>query len=478
LTGLKTGFNEAFYIETPLRNAMLKDDPSSEHLFKKFLRGRDVKRWFSVWDDQWHIVIPSSHNRAWPWSNAASETEAETIFAAMHPPIHAHLKQFEQPLRARQDKGKYWWELRACDYYDDFAKPKIVVQCIAYYSQFAFDEQGLYANNKAIIIPTSDFYLLAVLNSRIIWWIVNRTFQHMKDEGLSVDVQFLKRLPVPTVSDELRADISRLARELVVAGSLPADLQKTTSLEIEINERVEQAFALSEAERQVLVSCLPPRDPIATLEPKQTATISAEPNVSSRPVGRPIEQTPSTPLRRAGTLPPATRERIGSPDLEGTVGRFDFSFPSKPRPHIATTAELFTLLLPALVQEAGGQLDYEEFLEAMAFLANPPKSSATLPPNAASQFSKWRTNFPSGLVDANALKAALHDHIVMRQTLGIISDGSNFVLFKGVSWVDMTLDWLLFDTRLALAHAVKTQTVDPPWARAVAERDLKAWATA
>lgn len=54
--------------------------------------------------------------------------------------IHAYLKQFEQPLRERQDKGTHWWELRSCDYYGDFERPKVIVQCIAYYSQFAFDE--------------------------------------------------------------------------------------------------------------------------------------------------------------------------------------------------------------------------------------------------------------------------------------------------------------------------------------------------
>jgi hypothetical protein len=123
-------------------------------------------------------------------------------------------------------------------------------------------------NNKAIVIPTDDLYLLAILSSRIVWWIVNRTFQHMKDEGLSVDVQFLKRLPVPTVADDLRADISRLARDLVAAASLPAEIQKTAPLEIEINGRVDRAFALTDAERQVLVSSLPPRDPISVLETK------------------------------------------------------------------------------------------------------------------------------------------------------------------------------------------------------------------
>ena len=26
----------------------------------------------------------------------------------------------------RYDKGEFWWELRACDYYDAFDKPKII----------------------------------------------------------------------------------------------------------------------------------------------------------------------------------------------------------------------------------------------------------------------------------------------------------------------------------------------------------------
>ena len=266
ISGIKSGYNEAFYVSTTLRNALLTADPGSEPLLKKFLRGRDVKRWAPAWDDQWHIVLPSSQNRTWPWSTAASEANAEAIFAATYPLIHAHLKSFEQPLRARQDKGQHWWELRACDYYEEFERPKIVVQCIAYYSQFAFDDRALYVNNKAIVIPTDDLYLLAILNSRVTWWIINRTFQHMKDDGLSVDVQFLKHLPVPTVPDGLRTDISRLALDLITATSIPSDLHKIASLEIEIDGLVDRAFALTHAERQLLLSSLPPRDPIVVLE--------------------------------------------------------------------------------------------------------------------------------------------------------------------------------------------------------------------
>jgi type I restriction-modification system DNA methylase subunit len=266
LRGLLTGFNDAFYIDTSAKDAMLASHPASESLFKKFLRGRDVKRWVPRWDGQWHIVIPSSQNRTWPWSSAANEFAAEEIFARAHPSVHDHLKRFEGRLRARQDKGEYWWELRACDYYEEFEKPKILVQCIAYYSQFAFDDVGHYVNNKAIVIPTDDLYVLAVLNSRITWWIVNRTFQHMKDEGLSVDVQFLKSLPIPIASNELHVDISKCASELIAAAASGSGDAAIQSLEVRLNGFVERAFALTDSERSILMASLPPRDPIQVFD--------------------------------------------------------------------------------------------------------------------------------------------------------------------------------------------------------------------
>jgi TaqI-like C-terminal specificity domain/Eco57I restriction-modification methylase/N-6 DNA Methylase len=263
LRGLLTGFNEAFYLNTSTKDGILASHPASGSLFRKFLRGRDVKRWVPEWNDQWHIVIPSSQNRTWPWSAAASEAAAEAVFAQTYPSVHDHLKRFEEHLRARQDKGEYWWELRACDYYEEFDKPKILVQCIAYYSQFAFDDAGHYINNKAILIPTDDLYVAAILNSRTTWWIVNRTFQHMKDEGLSVDVQFLRRLPIPTASEELRADISKSASALINAAGL-GDVA-AHSLEVRLNELVERAFALTDSERSILIASLPPRDPLEAL---------------------------------------------------------------------------------------------------------------------------------------------------------------------------------------------------------------------
>ena len=265
IRGILTGLNEAYYVSTPLRNSMVDEDPTCASLIRPFLRGRDVKRWNSQWADQWHIVIASSHNHKWPWSDAGDEQQAERVFASTHPAVHRHLKTYEEKLRVRSDKGVFWWELRSCDYYQAFEEPKIVVQCIAYFSRFALDTQGHIVNNKVLFLPTGDLYLLGILNSRISWWIINRTFQHMKDDGLSIDVQFLLALPVPVVPQALRNGIVEAVDALVNAG--PSD---AASIEHHLYELVAQAFTLSEEDRVVLESSLPARDPLVTIGAAET----------------------------------------------------------------------------------------------------------------------------------------------------------------------------------------------------------------
>jgi hypothetical protein len=87
----------------------------------------------------------------------------------------------------------------------------------------------------------------------------------MKDEGLSVDVQFLKRLPIPTVDATLRSRIESAASEILTASQTTGDSARIPTLEFRLNDLVTTAFALTDAELQVLQGSLPPRDPISEL---------------------------------------------------------------------------------------------------------------------------------------------------------------------------------------------------------------------
>jgi len=216
LYGVKTGLNEAFFIDQATRDRLVAADPKCEKLIKKLLRGRNIQRWAAEWAKEWIIALPSSHNRNWPWASMANdEAKAEKVFEKEFPSLHAHFKPMEQALRKREDQGKFWWELRACDYYDKFEQPKIIYQEIQFHSWFALDDEGRYLNNKAFLVPSSDRYLLALLNSSMAWWFLWRYLPHMKDEALSPVAFLMENFPVVSPSKAARASFEDRATKLI-----------------------------------------------------------------------------------------------------------------------------------------------------------------------------------------------------------------------------------------------------------------------
>jgi hypothetical protein len=53
--GIKTGLNEAFLIDTPTKEHLVREDPRSAEIIKPYLRGQDIQRWIPEWDRLWMI---------------------------------------------------------------------------------------------------------------------------------------------------------------------------------------------------------------------------------------------------------------------------------------------------------------------------------------------------------------------------------------------------------------------------------------
>ncbi len=128
--GIKTGFNDAFVVDGATRERLIREDARSEEIIKPDLRGQDIDRWTSDWVGQWMIVIPSSGDHPWPWARETDAAMAERMFEAALPAIARHFAPHRAVLVARQDQGRFHWELRACAYYAEFARPKITWQNI------------------------------------------------------------------------------------------------------------------------------------------------------------------------------------------------------------------------------------------------------------------------------------------------------------------------------------------------------------
>src|SRR2546421_8197067 len=95
-------------------------------LIKPLLRGENLRPWYQEQEGHWLICIPSGWTSKTFSNSEAIEAVAWENFAEVHPGLAAYLAPFVDAARKRQDQGQFWWELRSCDYYDAFDKPKVL----------------------------------------------------------------------------------------------------------------------------------------------------------------------------------------------------------------------------------------------------------------------------------------------------------------------------------------------------------------
>ena len=214
--GILTGLNEAFVVDRATRDKLVTEHPSSAEVLKPFLRGRDVKRWQVDFAEQYLIIIESSANRTHPWSGQ-SDNEAEETFADTYPAIHAHLQTFRDRLIERYDQGKYFWELRACAYWGQFEKPKIVYPDIAQSAEFAFDDRDYFLGNTLYLLPTEEMWPLGLLNSKAVFWFYTKTSTQIRGGFVRFIAQYVSQIPIPNIDPSQKALLENLVDKILVA---------------------------------------------------------------------------------------------------------------------------------------------------------------------------------------------------------------------------------------------------------------------
>ena len=213
LYGIKTGLNLAYLIDGETKERLCAEDPKSSEVIYPYLRGEDLERWVPTTSGRHMIVLPSSSDRAWPWAHL-NGAEAEAVFAAELPVIHRHMKAHEAALKKRSDQGRNWWELRSCAYYESFNSTRISYTDITWRPSACLIGPGVYINNTSYCIPGEHPWLLAVLNSAVMWSYLWRHAQHGKDEALRLISGFMETLPIPTPSAEVAAAAAERVAEL------------------------------------------------------------------------------------------------------------------------------------------------------------------------------------------------------------------------------------------------------------------------
>ena len=253
--GILTGYNEAFVIDAATKDSLIKADSKSAEVIKPFLAGREIKRYQKPKELNYLLFIPwhfPLHNDE---SISGASVEAEELFKNNYPAVFSHLLKFKPQLenRNKTETGiRYeWYALQRCaaSYFQEFDVPKILYQEIAAYSTFVYDKNGMYANNKLFLIPTEDLAMLGFLNSKLVWFYLNKTASILRG-ALALQSPFILALPFADVLIK-NPHISAIVSDILKLKELSPSTS-TMELELKIDEIIYKSYNLNEDDIQAI----------------------------------------------------------------------------------------------------------------------------------------------------------------------------------------------------------------------------------
>ena len=239
--GIKTGLNEAFVINKETRDQLIAEDANSAEIIKPFLAGRDIKRYQRPVSDKYLILFKNGDTKK--WFGDVSEKEAWEKLSLKFPFICQYLVQYETAARKRYDQGNFWWELRACDYYEEFEKPKVMLPDISIRCEALIDsDKNYFCVNTAYIIPSLGLSDLAILNSKLVLFFYSGLTQTIRGGYFRFIRQYLEKIPF------IKTDIFDTVTSEILTQKSQNPAADTTALEAEIDRLVYELYGLTEEE--------------------------------------------------------------------------------------------------------------------------------------------------------------------------------------------------------------------------------------
>lgn len=234
--GIKTGLNKAFIISPKKREALIEHDPDSEERIRVYPKGKDLKGPYAPIPEQRYLIF---FPNGWTNAHAPEDRDEWAWLQEQYPALTDHLSQFEERARQRGDQGEYWWELRACSYYDEFEQPKILYPTLADQGSFTLDEEGVLADQTCYFIPSADKYLLGVLNSTLLFFYFRNIAVERQNGFYQYITHYVERFPIYDVDEDDPDDVA--ARDAIIE-----------HVDTQLDLHAQRAEATTDAERDRL----------------------------------------------------------------------------------------------------------------------------------------------------------------------------------------------------------------------------------
>ncbi len=227
--GIVSGLNEAFVVDQSTYDQLMVEDSRNTEIIKPFLRGRDLNR-YAIHNPHLFLLYVG-------WNCPILE----------YPAVLAQLERYHKQLANRPEvkQGRVpWFALSryAADYNTEFDWPKIVYPELASRAEFSFDLSGSYLDSTVYCIPTRDKYLMAILNSSLLDFLLMHLSPAVRGGFHRYKREYMWHLPIVEPSLE---DLARLETLIDQLQTLGGQGPQAEALEREVDAIVYWTYGLS-----------------------------------------------------------------------------------------------------------------------------------------------------------------------------------------------------------------------------------------
>ena len=249
--GIKTGFNDAFIIDSAKRNEILDACQTEDErqltaeIIRPILRGRDIKRYDYEFADQY--IIATFPSRQYNIDDYQALREYLLSFGMER--LEQTGKEYNingEKVKARKKTNNKWFETQdSISYWDDFSRPKIIWKRVGSIIRFSYDEKGVFGLDSTCFATGKHIpYLCCVLNSSMGHYLLNGA-PRTGTGDLLISVQAVEPVRVPVIDDSYES-FSDLVRRFITNPS--------SELDDEIDNIIFDLYGLNPAEREYIVN--------------------------------------------------------------------------------------------------------------------------------------------------------------------------------------------------------------------------------
>ena len=235
--GIATGDNNAFILNEEQKNSLISKDTKNAEIIKPIIRGQDIKRYN-------HSV-----------SKYVLLTKNGVNVPKDYPVIYQYLDSFGDKFKKRGARGQHWTNLRACAFFDDFQKEKIIWIELTDVGRFSLSVKEEYLLNSAYFLLPPDSinakFLLGILNSRVIRFYIKQIAATSGMGTLRWINNYVKLIPIPIIPTALQKPIITLVDKILNCKQSDPEYN-TLVLEDAIDKIVYDLYGLTPEEIKVV----------------------------------------------------------------------------------------------------------------------------------------------------------------------------------------------------------------------------------